>query len=352
MFAYGASTSQDLAVSRGRSRLGRYRWAAVALVAVIAAACGGDSGSDADGAASVAGTGGAFPVTIDHAHGSTTIAEEPQRVVSVGFSDQDPLLALGVVPVAVREFFGEQPDATWPWAQDELGDADPAVLDVAELNFEQIAGLKPDLIVGVSSGITSDEYQQLSRIAPTIARPKQYVDYGVPWEEQTLVIGRAVGRASAAEKLVAEVEERVAAARQQHPEFGRSSVIVARPSWEPGQFFVFGPQDSRSRFMTSLGFTLPPEIVQLAGEEFTAAISSEQLELLDKADVVVWNVDSADDRATVEGNPIYQQLEIRRAGRDLFLDEQVNAALSFGTVLSLPVVLDELVPQLAQKVGD
>lgn len=351
MFAYGVSTSRDIAVSRGRGRPGRSRWAALALVAVIAAACGGDSGGDAVDSASGAATKGAFPVTIDHAHGSTTIAEEPQRVVSVGFSDQDPLLALGVVPVGVREFFGEQPDATWPWAQDELGDADPAVLDVAELNFEQIAGLKPDLIVGVSSGITSDEYQQLSRIAPTIARPKQYVDYGIPWDQQTLVIGRAVGRAPQAEKLVAQVEERVAAARQQHPEFGRASAIVARPGWEPGQFFVFGPQDSRSRFMTSLGFTLPSEIAKLAGEEFTAAISSEQLELLDQAGVVVWNVDTDDDRAVVEGNPIYQQLEIRRAGRDLFLDEQVNAALSFSTVLSLPVVLEELVPQLAQKVG-
>ncbi len=70
---------------------------------------------------------------------------------------------------------------------------------------------------------------------------------------------------------------------------------------------------------------------------------------MNAADVVVWNVDTPADRATVESNPVYQQLEIKRAGRDLFLDEQTNAALSFSTVLSLPVALDTLVPQLAAK---
>lgn len=63
----------------------------------------------------------------------------------------------------------------------------------------------------------------------------------------------------------------------------------------------------------------------------------------------MWNVDTPADRETVEGNRVYQQLEIKRAGRDLFLDEQTNAALSFSTVLSLPVALDTLVPQLAAK---
>ncbi len=37
------------------------------------------------------------------------IPEAPQRVVSLGYTDQDAILALGVVPVAIREFTGNRP---------------------------------------------------------------------------------------------------------------------------------------------------------------------------------------------------------------------------------------------------
>ena len=70
----------------------------------------------------------AFPVTVTHALGSTTIESEPQRVVTVGVTEQDTVLAVGVTPVGVTDWYGDQPYATWPWAQDELGDAQPEVL--------------------------------------------------------------------------------------------------------------------------------------------------------------------------------------------------------------------------------
>src|SRR5688572_21669592 len=41
----------------------------------------------------------AFPVTIEHKYGSTTINEFPERIVTVGLTDHDALIALGIVPV-------------------------------------------------------------------------------------------------------------------------------------------------------------------------------------------------------------------------------------------------------------
>lgn len=108
---------------------------------------------------------------IGHKYGETEVSGVPGRVVTVGFTDQDYVLALGVKPVAVREWYGEYDYATWPWARDELGDAEPEILPPTELNFEQIAGLEPDLIVGVSSGMTREEYDTLSEIAPTPPSP-------------------------------------------------------------------------------------------------------------------------------------------------------------------------------------
>ena len=47
---------------------------------------------------------GAFPVTIEHKFGETTVNEEPERIVVAGLREQDSLLALGIVPVATTEW--------------------------------------------------------------------------------------------------------------------------------------------------------------------------------------------------------------------------------------------------------
>ena len=65
-------------------------------------------------------------VTVKHAFGETKIPAPPKRVVSAGFTGQDDLLALGVVPIAVTDWFGGEPFGVWPWAQPKLGGAQPA----------------------------------------------------------------------------------------------------------------------------------------------------------------------------------------------------------------------------------
>ena len=58
----------------------------------------------------------AFPVTVEHKFGKTTIESEPKRVVTVGYTDQDAALAVGVVPVAVGDFLGGYDWRERPWA--------------------------------------------------------------------------------------------------------------------------------------------------------------------------------------------------------------------------------------------
>ena len=42
-------------------------------------------------------------MTIEHAFGETTIETEPKRVATLGWSDQDNAVALGVVPVGATK---------------------------------------------------------------------------------------------------------------------------------------------------------------------------------------------------------------------------------------------------------
>lgn len=55
-------------------------------------------------------------------------------------------------------------------------------------------------------------------------------------------------------------------------------------------------------------------------------------------------------RATIEADPIVQKLDASREGRMVFIDGELDDALQFNTVLSLPFLLDKLVPRLATAV--
>ena len=230
----------------------------------------------------------AFPVTIEHTYGETTIEAPPERIVTVGLTEQDALLALGIVPVGTTEWFGEHPGAVWPWATDELDALDaetPVVVgDGTAVNYEMVAAQRPDLILAVYAGLTPDDYDKLAAIAPTVAQPEAYVEYGVPWEELTRTVGAAVGLPDEADALVAEVEAEFAAVVADHPEFDGASSVMATP-YEGT--FVYGPEDARGRFLTALGFELPPDLVEVTGEEYGGNVSAERADLLD-VDAIVW----------------------------------------------------------------
>ncbi|MDZ7727010.1 MAG: iron-siderophore ABC transporter substrate-binding protein [Dehalococcoidia bacterium] len=314
-------------------------------------ATGTATGTASSGSANAASS---FPVSIEHAFGATAIDAEPQRVLTIGYTEQDPVLALGVTPVAVREWFGAQPHAVWPWAQDELGDAAPEVLEMpfGELDYEVIAGLDPDLVVATHSGITEEEYGRLSEIAPTLARPGDYPAFGVPWQEQTRLIGRALGREDRASEIVANTEETIANAAGEHPEFDGATIAWASPAGD-GQYWAVGPTTPPMRFLSELGFSMDQELADAIGDRDSLQVSAEQLNLLD-ADILIFVASTPDEREAFENDSLVQQLDVVQDSRVIFFegnDDPVYGALSFSTVLSLPYAVDNLVPRLSEALS-
>ncbi len=332
-------------VGRRKSALG----AAVLVVALLAAACAGDNDDTVSIPPSSSG-GGAFPVKIEHALGVTVVPAAPTRIVTVGLSEQDSLLALGVVPVGVTEWYSDHPYATWPWAQDELGAATPEVLSTEEgFQYERIAALDPDLIIGTNAGIDEAEYGLLSAIAPTIAHPQGGQDYFARWDDQAMLIGRAVGREPEMRALVDGIGTQFAAAAAAHPEFaGRKAVFLQNAFYE-GAAIAY--QDGLStEFLTDLGFTIPPELTPFE-KDSQAHIPLERLSVLDAADVLVWATEVPDDRAALEKESVYLGLEEVREGRLVFTDAVTAGAVYFTSLLSLPHVLEHLVPALADTLA-
>jgi iron complex transport system substrate-binding protein len=320
------------------------------LSALAFAACGSsDEVSSASGGGGGSGGAehGAFPVTIQHKYGSTTIESPPKRVVVVGLREQDALLALGVVPVATTEWYGDHPGAIFPWAKDELGDAKlPEVLDDTDgIQVERVAALRPDLILGVYAGMTKNEYTTLSKLAPVVAQPKGKVDYGSSWQEETLISGKAVGQPKRARRLVDETERLIADAAAEHPEFkGQTAANVT----DYQGIFVYGPQDVRTRMLEQLGFTYPRELRQAFPDEFGGQLSDERIDALDVG-ALVWFADGDRTVGELKSMPVYRDLRVRKEGRDIFIrkEDRVYEATSFPSVLSMPTLMRELVPRLA-----
>ncbi|MFE0627633.1 iron-siderophore ABC transporter substrate-binding protein [Streptomyces sp. NPDC058864] len=327
------------------------------LVGAVAGCGSSDSPSDASkpGSGSTKAASSTFPVTIAHKYGSTTIKAEPKRVVTVGLTDQDAVLALGTVPVGTTEWIGGYKGAVGPWAQDKLGSAAaPTVLKDTGTGpqVEKIAALRPDLILALYSGLTKAQYDTLSKFAPVVAQPKEFNDYGIPWQQQTETIGKALGKADEATKLVEGVEAKFAEAKKANPAFAEATAVMATP-YEGT--FVYGSQDARSRLLADLGLKLPADLDKVIGDTFGANISKERTDLLDQS-VAVWIVpDTTGAVAKLHKDKLYADLKVVKEGREVFVQESgdYGNAVSLSTVLSIPYVLDRLVPQLAAAVdGD
>ena len=128
-----------------------------------------------------------YPITIKHALGEAVIEKKPERIVTIQWGNHDVALALGVVPVGFSAAnFGVQDDTgLLPWTKqklDELGVKDPNVfMDTDGLDFEAIADAQPDVILAAYSGITAEEYELLTQIAPVVAYPA--APWATTWRE-------------------------------------------------------------------------------------------------------------------------------------------------------------------------
>jgi len=279
-------------------------------------------------------------VSVKHIFGETKIPAPPKRVVSAGFTEQDDLLALGVVPIAVTDWFGGQPFGVWPWAQPKLGGAQPVVLNLNDgIQADQIASLKPDLIVATNAGLDQDTYTKLSAIAPTIAQsgPDAFFE---PWKDQATLIGQAVFKADDMTKLIAAVGDKFASVGKDNPQFAGKKVLLLGGTFYEDSVRVTTP-GWRTDFLTEMGFTIPDTGRGLVSRDKMASV-------LDVADVLIWTTESDDEQAALLADPVVAKLQATVQRRNVFTGKDLAGAIAFASTLSYPVVADQLPPLISK----
>src|ERR1700761_3588390 len=320
------------------------------LAGAAAAAAGmtGLSACSSSKPAPGASSGGS--VTITHLFGQTVIKEPPKRVVSAGYTEQDDLLAVGGVPIAVTNWWGDEPFAVWPWAQPKLGAAQPVVLNLDNgIPVDQIAGLKPDLIVAINAGVDSDTYQKLSAIAPTV--PQGGGDaFFEPWKDQATTIGQAVFQADQMKTLIDGVGQKFAAVAQKNPGWlGKKALLM---QGTPFQGTVVATVAGwRTDFLNQMGLVIDDSIKPF-GTDQRAVIPRDHIKaVLDSADVVIWTTQNPDDQKAILADPEVAGSQATARNRHIFTTKDQAGAIAFASPLSYPLVADQLPPQIGRILG-
>jgi iron complex transport system substrate-binding protein len=322
------------------SRRGFFGVAGAAGLFVLAA-CGG--GKQANGA-----SGGS--VTVTHRFGETTVPAPPKRVVSAGFTEQDGLLALGVVPIAVTNWWGDQPFAVWPWAQPKLGSAQPTVLTLSDgLQFDPIAALKPDLIVATNAGVDQDSYNRLSAIAPTIPQSGDE-PFFEPWKTQANTIAQAVSQTNQMNSLVGGVDSSFADVAKNNPGLKNKKALLLQGTFYTDHVIATLP-GWRTDFLTQMGLVIPDSInAHAQPNDHRAFIPRDQIvPVLDAADLLIWTTESDADQAALMADPSIMQLRATRQNTNIFTGKDLSGAIAFSSPLSLPFVAARLPPLLAGR---
>lgn len=299
----------------------------------------------------------AFPTTVTHAFGETTISAEPKRVATVGWNDADVVVSLGVIPVgATKITWGGNANGSTDWFDAGVTklDADAEIArydDTAGVPVEEIAATKPDLILGVNSGITQEDYDKLSKIAPTVAFPG--AAWGTSWEDSVTLVGQALGRTTKAAEVTAQTNKAIDDAVAKYPQIkGKSAAWAWFTPTDLSVVSLYTSHDLRPQILRRFGMVDAPTVAALSkgNNQFSANLSAEKSSTL-AADALIFYVEKPEEVDTLKKHPLLGQIPALKTDHYVAsADNAVALTMSSPSPLSMPVALEEFLPKIASAV--
>lgn len=331
--------------------------AAAALAVAALTACSTGSTNDADSAteptAKTSADADAFPVTIQHALGETTIEEAPTRVATLGWTDHDHALALGVVPVGATAItWGGNAAGSTAWfdaAIEEAGAEAPVRYDDADgAPIDEVAELAPDLILATNSGLTEAEYTKLSKIAPVVAYPE--APWTTSWQDSLAMVGEALGRTARADELEAEAEATIEQARADNPVLDGAEMIYGYlTATDLSTVGIYAPEDPRVAFWHDMGMVDAPSVADaIEPGQFYGSVSAERASELDSDVFLTW-VETPDAVDVIARDKLLGDIPAIASGHWYAeTDKTVTMAATNPTPLSIPTIVSDVLPKVVK----
>lgn len=282
--------------------LARVTLAALTIGALTACGSGAPSDTAASGSSS---SDGAFPRTVEHAMGSTTIPNKPQRVAALDASFTDATLMLDTKVVAFTEYntLGSKlPDYLGASATNFGGEAQ-SVGKLAAPSLEKIITTKPDLIVSAKVR-HAKEYTQLSGIAPTVFSETT----GPTWKDNIRLLAKALGKEALADERLAEYETQARAVGDAVKAKSGPDTTISVVRFLDGPTRLYAKKSFSGIVLQDAGLARPaPQNI----DDFMVEISPERIPSADGTKIFVsTNGDKGGDSLnTFRQNPLWAPLE-------------------------------------------
>ncbi|MGZ0150282.1 ABC transporter substrate-binding protein [Kribbella sp. WER1] len=291
----------------------------------------------ADGMGANVAQDAAFPRTVKHFKDSTTIKSAPTRIAALSTGQLDDLLSLGIVPIATTRAVNAGLTPTYlttafPQYKAKLGAMTDAGTRQAP-NLETLATAKPDLILVNDS--LGDLYPKLSKIAPTVVTAGN----GINWKRDLLLVGAAVGKGQAAQRLVDGIAADAATRGK-----SLSGTTVSMVRFTPDRTRMFGVSSFTGSIAVDMGLGRPES------QQFRAIsedVGSESIDVAD-GDWIFYSVQgdpAKTEAASVLAGPLWQSLKAVKAGHAIKVDDDpwyLNAG---------PAAARLVVQQLSEHLG-
>ncbi|WP_217617270.1 ABC transporter substrate-binding protein, partial [Cellulomonas sp. GbtcB1] len=211
-----------------------------------------------------------------------------------------------------------------PWVEEkpeELGGEEPVLFDETDgTAFEAVADTAPDVILAAYSGLTQEDYDTLSEIAPVVAYPEE--PWATSWRDMILVNAAGMGMEAEGEELVAELEGEITDTVAAHPGLeGVSTMFLTHvDTTDLSTVNFYTAKDTRAAFFADLGLSTPAAVEEAsASGEFSGSVSAEQVDLFDDVELIVtYGVQALVD--TLKADPLLSQMPAVASDAIVFLD--------------------------------
>ena len=255
-----------------------------------------------------------FPVTIQHAFGSSVIMKKPQRVATVAWANHEVPLALGIVPVgfAAATFGDDNGDGVLPWVSAKLKALHaktPVLFDEGDgIDFEAVAATQPDVILAAYSGLSQSDYDTLSMIAPVVAFKDK--PWSTNWRSMIRINSAGLGMTKEGEALITSIEAEIAKRVAQYPELkDKSAMFITH--LDPTDLSVirfYSANDARVSFFDDLGLHSPQSVKNISRDgQFSGESSIEKIDDFNDVDIFV-TYGNEKLLAPLESNPLMSKM--------------------------------------------
>lgn len=289
-------------------------------------------------------------IVLDHAFGQTILDKKPERVATIAWGNHDVALALGIVPVGLSKAnYGVSADkGVLPWTEEKIKELNGKANlfdDLDGLNFEAISNSKPDVILAGYSGITKEDYDTLSKIAPVAAYKSK--PWQTLWRDMIRIDSKALGMEKEGDELIKNTEDRISKELEKHPEIkgkikGKKVLFTMINAADTSKFWIYTSKDPRANYLTDLGLVFPESLKEFESEDsFAKEISAEEANKINDADVIITYGDDKTLEA-LQKDPLLGKINaIKNGAVAVIPDNTPLAASCTPTPLSINYTIEE-----------